>query len=199
MDGPGLPAADPSGLSPDGIVRETHQRFFHLPAAIEKREQQARREKHEQRKAKRLLHMKTAYWKTHARLTVTLSPPQSERLTARARQHGTSPTALLREAAFAFLDRQEGAQPGQPEGQTVSGAAPGSASAPPPATKGDPEVRRLGTLLNQIARHVNRNKGASLRELTACREIFTRIEQRLGGSPTPGPQTLEQQAPGTGQ
>ena len=214
MDGDSNIVADPPGLAPDEITRETRRRFCRLPAEVTKRAEQARQEKQRQCKAKRLLHMKTVYWKKHDRLTVTLSPPQAACLTAQAQQTGCSRTALLREAAFAWFDRCEGerGESGHSGAATAAEcepkrlpATPAPPSAPSPAAKGDPEIRRLGTLLNQIARHANRNHSASQRELAACREIFTRIETHLaarGGSsparqPASGGQPTQEQQPGS--
>ena len=181
MDSHHAPAPNPVASPLAAITRDTHRRYFQLPAEIRKREEQEQQAKRECRKAKRLLHMKTTYWKEHDRLTVSLSPAQSQRLATHAERAGQSRTALFRAAAFAFLDGPAGEQDG--EAGAGHPQRPQAPAAPPAAAQGDPEVRRLGVLLNQIARHVNRNRQASQRELTACREIFTRIEERFGGPP----------------
>lgn len=138
-----LAAAGADARSPADITQETHRRFVHLPAEIAKRTEQAHREKHRQRKAKRLLHMQTVYWKTHKRLTVPLSLPEWEHLSAQAEETSQSRTALLREAAFAWFDHREG------QGKTGQAAVPAAKrrakASPPPATphpQGDPEFRQ---------------------------------------------------------
>ena len=105
-----------------------------------------------------------AFRKEHTRLEITLTKAQHGRLSAEAARHGMKRSAFVREALFAYLDRRYLV----PDPDVVRNLELG--------------VRRIGTNVNQLARHVNTERVAKVADVEGANKLLVELEELISSA-----------------
>lgn len=155
------PAVSVARSSPEHIIKDTHDRFWHLPEAIHNRKRQARN-------AYMRAYM-PVYRQRRRRVTLTLYPERHDRFAAHAKTHGRPLATFLAEAAEAYL-KQTPLLPSDTAERLAQATL---------------EIRRIGTNINQIARHTNQKNHAAIGDIRRCLALLQRLEAGLLPGPAP--------------
>ncbi len=115
------------------------------------------------RRARRARYMRTVYRERVQRLTCSLSREDFQQLKRHAEHTGLAPTAFLREAALAYMDQRYLVPADVVRRQEAMTA----------------EIRRCGTLINQLAAKANTRKEATLSDIRAARALLVDLDRRL--------------------
>ncbi len=108
-------------------------------------------------------YMRDVYRKTHPQVTITLSETQHRQLKTSAQRSGRTLTAYLRESAFAYMAERY-LVPRDIE-DSLSGAIM--------------EFRAIGNNINQIAKHSNTQRRASLDDIKQSLELVRQLEKQV--------------------
>jgi len=120
-------------------------------------------DKSQVRRLKRNRYMREVYCKRTKRVDCVFSPDQYRKLKARAKEAGLAPSVFLREAAFAYLEKRY--------------LVPANIS--DRLDELTALLRNMANNLNQIARHTNTIKRATVFNLIKARQVVFQFEETL--------------------
>lgn len=138
------------------VIRAVRDRFVNLPEGV-KRHVFLRRNAYMRR------YMTEVYRKAHPQVTVTLTQTQHRQMKSAARRSGRPLAAYLRESAFAYLD-QRYLVPRDIE-QTLSTVLMA--------------CRSIGNNINQITKHVNTQRRASLDDIQKTKALVRQMDKKI--------------------
>jgi len=116
-----------------------------------------------QKRAANRRYMRDEYWKKRRPINMALDEAGYRRIKKAADDAGYSPTAFARMAVLAYLE-QRFLVPANLENALWEASR---------------EVRKIGNLLNQIARHANRSQRLPFLDLVQTRSLVRQMQARL--------------------